>query len=481
MPFIQARAKFTNGDGRVVTDSSNNLSVNKVLGVLPNDLRSDKLLVMLGALNLTKFYFVAGDKLVIEKITSTTPEVVTRTGVINVTKTGWQLLSDIAPTGFKETESGGSNLFFNRYYIEPVEYAGDRYYSTAYTLERISSINFCNRLIFAASELAPAGIRDQYASMSLWGETNPDTGVSALVIPAHMEDLSGLFDNAGTIIPFSANAALPKIITLGKIKKMHRTFYNAFAYGMFTYSTPEGAVVFGEMDVSEVTDFSYCFGQCFQANPDIENWDVSSATNMTGMFHILVDWTTDKWTRNLSKWCVSKITSEPANFSTNHPMSAAQKPVWGTCPNPSLTSTASWYKNASLTTPVGSSTNLRDTYCVFDLKNVKGGEVLELTGHAYTLTTYTVDVTLLSDSSKLTSPIGFNTLYALYKSPDRGNIPMRTIPITIPQGITGNVRLVFKSSAFTLHHSLDSGSSRFDFILKHNNVQIGAIATVYRS
>ena len=138
-------------------------------------------------------------------------------------------------------------------------------------------------------------------------------------------------------------------------------------------------------------------------------------------------------------------------------------------------------KDTNLTTPVGYSTNLGDTYCVFDLKNVKGGEVLELTGHPATLTVYTVDVTLLSDSSKLTSPIGFNTLYALYKSPDRGNIPMRTTPITIPQGITGNVRLVFKSSANTLHHSLDRGSSVFDSIPKHNNVQIGVITTAYSS
>lgn len=332
MGLIQARAKLINGDGRVYVGDSNVLSVNNNVSVLPKDLSSDKLLVMLGALNMTKFYFVAGDKLVIEKITSTTPEVITRTGVINITKTGWQTLSSIAPTGFKETESGGSNLFFNRYYIEPVEYAGDRYYSTAYTLERISSINFCKRLIFAASELAPAGIRDIYANMSLWGETNPNTGVSALVIPAHLEDLSGLFDNAGSIMPFSAEAALPKIITLGKIKKMQRTFHNAFAYGMFTYSTPIGAVVFGEMDVSEVTDFSYCFGQSIQANPDVENWNVSSATNMTGMFAITADWTTRKWTRDLSGWCVSNITSEPTNFALNQVMTAAQKPVWGTCP-----------------------------------------------------------------------------------------------------------------------------------------------------
>lgn len=213
-------------------------------------------------------------------------------------------------------------------------------------------------------------------------------------------------------------------------------------------------------------------------DPKISNWDVSNleASSFDYMFTFCTNFNQD-----LSRWCVSQVTSPPIDFSTNSALTPANHPVWGTCPNPSLTSTAQWYRDANLTSPVGYSTNLRDTYCVFDLKNVKGGEVLELTGKATTLTVYTIDVTLLGDSSKLTSPIGFNTLYALYKSPDRGNIPMRTIPITIPQGITGNVRLVFKSSAFTLHHNLDRGSSVFDFILKHNNVQIGVITTAYRS
>ncbi len=213
-------------------------------------------------------------------------------------------------------------------------------------------------------------------------------------------------------------------------------------------------------------------------DPKISNWDVSNLE--AGSFDYMFAYCTN-FNQDLSGWCVSQVTSPPIDFSTNSALTPANHPVWGTCPNPSLTSTAQWYRDANLTSPVGYTTNLRDTYCVFDLKNVKGGEVLELTGNATTLTVYTIDVTLLGDSSKLTSPIGFNTSYALYKSPDRGNIPMRTIPITIPKGITGNVRLVFKSSAFTLHHSLDSGSSSFNFILKHNNVQIGLIETVYRS
>ena len=298
------------------------------------DLNSDKLTVLSGVSGPTKFYFVTGDKLLIIKSVTTYDGTNyninnTRTGVINVNQTGWLTLSDLAPVGFKETEITGTNVFNCLYYIEPVEYTGDRYYGGAIGgLLRISSIPFCKRFIFAASELAPVGIKDNSSIMRYWGGGSNVT----LVIPAWMEDLSGLFDGATNIGSLLGSIALPKIITLGKPKTMSRTFYNAFAYGTDNYSPLASAVVFGEMDVSEVTDFSYCFGQCFQANPDVQNWNVANATNMTGMFQIVTDSTTDVWTRDLSKWCVSKIPSQPTNFSLNHPMTAAQKPVWGTCP-----------------------------------------------------------------------------------------------------------------------------------------------------
>jgi hypothetical protein len=35
--------------------------------------------------------------------------------------------------------------------------------------------------------------------------------------------------------------------------------------------------------------------------------------------------------QDLSGWCVSLITSEPSNFSTNSALIAANKPNWGTC------------------------------------------------------------------------------------------------------------------------------------------------------
>lgn len=453
MALIQARVKLTNGDGKVYAKDSSVLNVNKNVSALPNDLRSDKLLVIVGTMNLTRFYFVAGDKLLVEKTTSTTTPVVTKTGVINVTKTGWQLLSDLAPTGFKESESGGSNLFSCRYYIEPVEYTGDRYYSTASSLERISSINFCKRLIYAASELAPAGIKDPYASMYFWGETNPDTGVTALVIPATMDDISGLFDNAATISAFTPNEGMPKIITLGKIKKMVRTFYNAFAHGMFTYSPPVNAVVFGEMDVSEVTDFSYCFGQCFQANPDIENWNVSSATNMTGMFQIVVDWTTDRWTRNLSNWCVSKITSEPANFALNHPMSAAQKPVWGTCPikAPTVITPMGYYNAASGGSVVGTSSSTTTHYMRFTLSDIKAGTVLTLRAgpHGTPRDDYYTDFTVLKANGAIDSSNGVKT--RMYGD----GVPNKDITLTFTQAVAGPVEFVVGVNIWNYIYTMD--------------------------
>lgn len=338
MAFIAAQVKLVNGDGKVYVKTSANLQVNPVTTPVPIDLNSDIYTVISGGIYVgdyyaPRFYFVAGDKVITRKeVWNGSSMVVTDSNVVTVNQTGWFPLKDFSPVGFKADEYSQANPLSCTYFIEPVAYLGTRYYGgTAQALMRISSKPFCYQLVCAGSELAPVGIKESYTSYQSWGETNANTGVTALVIPAWMENISGLFDGASTIGGFTT-VPLPKIITLGKIKNMHRAFYNAFSYGMFTFTTPLGTTVFGEMDVSEVTDFSYCFGQGMQVNPDIENWNVASATNMTGMFQIVVDFTTDLWTRDLSKWCVANIISQPANFSLNHPMSVAQKPVWGTCP-----------------------------------------------------------------------------------------------------------------------------------------------------
>jgi hypothetical protein len=54
---------------------------------------------------------------------------------------------------------------------------------------------------------------------------------------------------------------------------------------------------------------------------------VDKVLNMDHMF-----WDSP-FNKNISKWCVTKITSEPQDFSKNSPLTPENKPVWGTCPN----------------------------------------------------------------------------------------------------------------------------------------------------
>jgi len=36
--------------------------------------------------------------------------------------------------------------------------------------------------------------------------------------------------------------------------------------------------------------------------------------------------------QDVSNWCVFNISSEPTGFSTESPLTSANKPKWGTCP-----------------------------------------------------------------------------------------------------------------------------------------------------
>ena len=55
-------------------------------------------------------------------------------------------------------------------------------------------------------------------------------------------------------------------------------------------------------------------------NSNIKNWDVSNVTNMDYMFF------SSAFQRDISNWCVSKITSIPIEFGT---MDENYKPKWG--------------------------------------------------------------------------------------------------------------------------------------------------------
>ena len=83
----------------------------------------------------------------------------------------------------------------------------------------------------------------------------------------------------------------------------------------------------GSWNTSNVTDMSYMFYIATVFNQEIGDWNTSSVTNMTNMFGGAFAFNQD-----LTGWCVSNILSEPTEFSTNCPLTNANKPAWGTCP-----------------------------------------------------------------------------------------------------------------------------------------------------
>jgi surface protein len=75
---------------------------------------------------------------------------------------------------------------------------------------------------------------------------------------------------------------------------------------------------------SKITNMNYMFSSS-QFNGDISNWDVSSVTNMGGMFI-----GSDNFNQDLSNWNVLNVT-QCNGFSTNTPQWTLPKPNFTNC------------------------------------------------------------------------------------------------------------------------------------------------------
>ena len=97
-------------------------------------------------------------------------------------------------------------------------------------------------------------------------------------------------------------------------------------------------------DVSSVTNMYGLFDDAYAFNGDIGFWDVSNVTNMVGVFN-----DAGAFNQDLSGWCVTNITSEPIEFtSSTSALTTANFPVWGTCPNSSLSANDQDVTNISI-------------------------------------------------------------------------------------------------------------------------------------
>lgn len=165
--------------------------------------------------------------------------------------------------------------------------------------------------------------------------------------------LSTCFSQAGNYIISSSSLftiAGIEYWNMSNVVNMNSMFYSAYYFN----------TDIGKWDTSGVTDMSYMFHECNYFNQDIGNWNTSNVTNMSTMFEFagvynntdvgfnsdIGSWDVSNVTnmdnmffnafafnQDLSRWCVSKIRSEPSNFKTDAPLTPEKLPIWGTCPS----------------------------------------------------------------------------------------------------------------------------------------------------
>jgi len=87
----------------------------------------------------------------------------------------------------------------------------------------------------------------------------------------------------------------------------------------------------GSWDVSNVTNMQKMFFNASAFNQDIGGWDVSNVTDMSYMFAYA-----DAFNQDLTEWCVINIPTKPTGFSLNSALTPSNHPIWGTCPNISV-------------------------------------------------------------------------------------------------------------------------------------------------
>jgi len=111
---------------------------------------------------------------------------------------------------------------------------------------------------------------------------------------------------------------------------------------VFLLSTFNGDI--STWDVSSVTNMGGMFFQNSNFDGYISRWDVSLVTQMANMFY-----QTTSFNQDISQWCVSLIPSQQSGFSSGSALISDHHPEWGEC--------ADWSFTMKINTSLGTGSN----------------------------------------------------------------------------------------------------------------------------
>ena len=167
-------------------------------------------------------------------------------------------------------------------------------------------------------------------------------------VPNLGNDMSSMFMGCTNLTTIkNINAWDTSVVT----QRMSQTFYGATSFNddlnnwdvsnaisldaMFVEATSFNGSLSG-WSFGEGANLSSMFYNTTSFNRDISNWDVSLVDNMDGMFS-----GASSFNQDLSPWCVTNISSRPSGFDSNATAWVLSRPVWGTCPQTTTTTTTS--------------------------------------------------------------------------------------------------------------------------------------------